>query len=886
MHFKGLRSKKSRLKLSCILMMSLLLFCSCNSSEDWEKPSWLGESIYDELQSRGNFTVYLKLADDLGLSDFLKKTGSVTVFVANDDAYRAYFAQHGLNEDALSPAMKKHFFNASMLDNAYVLDMMTNLPGSDGVSKGQVMRRTNTRWTVYDSIPAVPATLLPQAGPSHDWWSGLRDRGQVVYNLIDDGTQPMVHFIWRQMTTKNISKSDFAYLFGGKTFDDDDIYINNVKVTEPNIVCQNGYINVMESVPEVLPNMASYLKSNGSTSIFSSLLDRFSAPFSASDIASAYKSLETQYAGQNLYGPLAGGDSVYERRFFWQDANGNGLMTFNGDPVEATLKFDPAQHDYVETGVDVGTDMGAIFAPTDEAMVNYWNSDDGAFLRTRYPGNPFENVPDNVLVELINNHLQYSFLNSLPSHFSSVLDDAKDPIGLNASDIKTGASAVCDNGAVYVMNKVYAPAAFRSVMAPTLVDDNMRVMRWAIQNLEFRPYLLSMVSYYNYFILNDNAMSCYIDPVSYGSNDPRWFKFYYDEKSKTVQAYSYQYDRTRQGLDGCTEEDMRQLNSSANGDGTYQVNAVVENRLRDLLNFCIVPRDIHGTNVVNGSSEYLLTKGDGAIRLKGEGTSTQVQDQFTGNYVPVKEYVRKDNGNYYVLDKMVEPTFQTLLDVLSSNPDYSEFLELLLGNGEWTTSEQNVYAILKRSGSSFTLNDDNSTVKSFNSFQYTVYVPTNAAMDKAFAHGLPRWSDINQLDEKYAGTDVDVVALKKDYTQKVINFLKFYFQDYAVFIGGDDKSGTYETAALHLSGEKSGMSYTLKVDNSTDGITLTGNYVPSWAGSAKVITRSAQDYNQMVREYSLSAKNATGNINTSSWAVVHAIDEPLFYDEECLVLSK
>lgn len=98
--------------------------------------------------------------------------------------------------------------------------------------------------------------------------------------------------------------------------------------------------------------------------------------------------------------------------------------------------------------------MGAIFAPTDEALNSYWNSENGSFLRERYPSEePFENVPNNVLAEFLNNHMQYSFLSSLPSKFNLVLDDAKDPVGLDEGDIIKGSTAVCNNGAVYVMKK-------------------------------------------------------------------------------------------------------------------------------------------------------------------------------------------------------------------------------------------------------------------------------------------------------------------------------------------------------------------------------------------------------------------------------------------------
>lgn len=73
--------------------------------------------------------------------------------------------------------------------------------------------------------------------------------------------------------------------------------------------------------------------------------------------------------------------------------------------------------------------------------------------------------------------------------------------------------------------------------------------------LEFKPYLLSMVSHYDFLILTDKALECYIDPVTYSGSNPRWFKFYYNEEKNQVEAFSYRYDRTLGGLEGCTEQD-------------------------------------------------------------------------------------------------------------------------------------------------------------------------------------------------------------------------------------------------------------------------------------------------------------------------------------------
>ena len=878
---------KVRFVLCGIAAVMAISITGCKDGYEWteEKPVWLGESIYEELQRRGEFSIFLQMANDLGRGEFLKKTGSVTVFAATDDAYRSYFAKHGIDGNHLTPAQKKYFVNTAMLENAYVLDLLTNLSTTDGIAKGQVMRRTNTQWAVYDSISMVAAVTLPQATPNHDWWKRLRELEQPSYNIIEQGTQPMIHFLWRQMMTKGITPTDFSHLFGGLSFNEEDVYINNVKVREGNITCQNGYIHIMDDVPVPLPSMAAYMAQNGHTNLFSSLIDRFSIPLAAHSVAKEYAYLYDFYQGQDLYSPLWGGDSIYYKGYLWRDAEGNGITSINNEKATGWLKLDPGRLDYVEDGIDEGLDMGAIFAPTDEALMDWWKGDDGQFLRQRYPSDtPFDSVPYNVLAEFLNNHIHPSFLNSIPSRFGSVLDDAKDPIGLTTDAIVPHATATCCNGALYVMNRVYAPSSFRSVIAPTLVEDNMKIMDWAIRNLEFKPYLLSMVSYYNYIILTDEALSRYIDPVTYNTDDPRWFEFVYNEVQQSVDAYTYSYDKTAEGDAAFTKKNMRPLTSS---EGI--AHAAVRNRLTELLNFTIVPRDIYGTNVVSPQTPYLITKDNGVIEIVDEGTGLKIKDQVSETYVTIKERVEKDNGYYLVADRMIQPTMQSLQMLLESNEEYSEFYELLLGNPEWTASERNLYSIMKRSSSkTYSMNRDNSTVKTFNSYQYTVYVPDNAAMAKAYAHGLPRWSDINALTEKYAGReDVDIAQMKHDYTMRLLNFIKYHLQDRSIYIGGDIAKGTYETAAYVLEGTKEGLSYSVQVNSTPNDITITSNYIPSWTEPA-VVKAEGQSvyYNQPVREYTFDGESYSNLISTSSYAVVHRISEPLFYDEECLCIDR
>ena len=62
---------------------------SCTDSYDLDddQPSNLN-NIYGYLRDQGNFQNTLRLINDLGQAEILSKTGSKTMFVANDDAFK------------------------------------------------------------------------------------------------------------------------------------------------------------------------------------------------------------------------------------------------------------------------------------------------------------------------------------------------------------------------------------------------------------------------------------------------------------------------------------------------------------------------------------------------------------------------------------------------------------------------------------------------------------------------------------------------------------------------------------------------------------------------------------------------------------------------------
>jgi hypothetical protein len=151
-----------------------------------------------------------------------------------------------------------------------------------------------------------------------------------------------------------------------------------------------------------------------------------------------------------------------------------------------------------------------------------------------------------------------------------------------------------------------------------------------------------------------------------------------------------------------------------------------------------------------------------------------------------------------------------------------------------------------------------------NTYHYTVYVPTNASIQALQDAGkLPTWEQV----EAEAETSV------KDSLNKVISdFLKYHIQDNAVFIGSGNQTGEYETACINPVTQRF---YKLNVTADNNGITI-----KDLANKTRQVTGNPPLRNLMAREYQYNNKDVAlaNEIETSSYVVIHQIDEPLSYD--------
>ena len=847
----------------CGLLMGAWSLQSCKDDSILltGQPEWLGNSIYERLQEDGNYTTLLRLVDDLGQTEVLRHTGSKTLFAANDSAFQAWYGNNswGVSRyEQLSSAQKKLLLNNSMVNNAYLIELLSNVSGNPPM-EGMCMRR-ETATSIYDSVEI----LKPEKMPNTAAWQNFKSRGKSIPIFKDATAAPMIHFLPAYMTFNKITSEDLSILTNHQASDIHEAWVNGKKVSDRDITCKNGYIQKVNGIIESSPNMAEIIRQNSNMSMWSHLLDRFSAPY--------YNAVGTREYNR-LYNNE---DSVYTLRYFSKRSEGGNANEVNpdGEAVKATLKYDPGWNQYMYSNTmnyDLHYDAGAMLVPTNEALDTWWNTE-GKDLRDEYGS--WDSIPDQTLSKLLNVNMLEIFSTSVPSKFNQILNDAKEELGIRKEDV-VSCFMGC-NGVVYLVNKVFTPAEYSSVAYPALAHaSTMNVIYWAIDQLNFLPYLLSMDSYYSMLLPTNDAMLWYVDPGSYGKETtvddatveaPEILEFYYDatkSSAERVQARRYACTIDEQG--NITKGNRLQASVSRN---------VINDRLRKLMDQLIIVGD------VEDGHEYYKSKGGTMIRVSRAADGRLA---FIGGYqmehgnnptiINDNEIFTKKNGKSYQINENLPLSAQsTVYLTLKGHDEFSEFLNLLDDDGSELLSTK-----LSNKYNAGMASQGSKNLRLLDNYNYTVYVPTNESIRKLIDDGLlPTWEDYEAQTDRIWGTEARADSVRKDIKDIIVNFLRYHVQDHSVAVNmAPENDGSYVNAYESMKRNlETGRFFPLEVDFSGNQLS-----VKDVTGQTRHVVKTEGLYNQICREYWFEGSGNTAIIFMASDAVVHQIDGPLMFEQ-------
>ena len=741
-------------------LLSTVGFTSCADDKfhlkDYEEstPEFLGQSIYHELQNRGEFSTVLRLIDDLEYAEVLSKTGSKTLFVANDSAYGEFFKNNpwGVTSyEGLSKNQKRVLLNNSMLNNAYVLEMLAN---TEGGGKNLCLRQGTsatasdsvTRWSVAD----LPKTL---SLTETDWFSQLRSKGDSVYMALDATDPMMTHFLEGQMKNKNVTFGDVEKIMndvpwipeGTTSFG----FINDCRIIDGDIVCLNGYLHLLDKVLLAPGNMAEVIRSNGNTNYFSAMLDRFAAPYYNEQLTRQYKALNDISA-----------DSIFEKRYISNRSQGGGKITKRPDGLsfgeQQFLPFDPGWNQYAVSSSTVKEqDMAAMFVPSDEAMLNYFVYGGGTDLIQRY--GIAENTEENLLVNLyqiplhliqplIQNLMKDSFNESVPSKYLTIVNDAQDQMFASYTSEEAYKAHIdkcllANNGVIYITNTVDAPADYASVIAPALISSNTQIVRSVVRADDnyiegtsynnaplkqyFSTYLKAMQSNFSFFVPIDEGLEAYgyVEPASFAtqpfgakSTNRYYWSFKYDDKTRgaviPVEATAYNYNLAKGQQPGTDKKKGNSYVSKVTDNMSSGVGQQKRMNLIEMIDQHILVHD--NPAGVNDGRTYYLSRNGAPVRLTEKGTfeGKNIGMKVEGGYQvmindPAEGYAENDhkaevlegydktstsngygNGMTYLIDRPIQPTMRSVYNHFKANAELSPFYEFYeLANPDYVSDD-------------------------------------------------------------------------------------------------------------------------------------------------------------------------------------------------------
>jgi len=441
-----------------LCFLSLFAFTNCEDKIDeyYERPDWLAAPIYQQLESRGNFTHFLAAIDKAGYKTILGSAGYWTIFAPNDAAFDKYFQENNITSvDAIDDATARQIVTYSLVYNAFTLDRLADYQAPAGWLPGESFRRRTAYYTgVYSGqANGAPAKLID-----------ANRNGGFIFG--DNNNKHIPFFTAEYFTAKNLSAADYNYFFPNTSYTGFNVV--NATVVNKDLTAENGVIHEVDRVLVALPSIDQYLASKPEYSVFKNLIEKYGMP------------------------TLVVNQLATDR---------NRILTNSADPVylkvyQPSLAFSPNNENYLkQSDNDAQTEGWSMFVPTNQVLNDYIKNT----LLEHYTS--LDDLNPQILYDFINAHMWQNTV--WPSKFATpsfVGEPARFDPQANVVD-----KQVLSNGMFYGTNKVQESDAFHSVFGKVYLDPKYSLMTRLLQR-ELRYTVSNPSSRFTMFLISDEVL--------------------------------------------------------------------------------------------------------------------------------------------------------------------------------------------------------------------------------------------------------------------------------------------------------------------------------------------------------------------------------------------
>jgi uncharacterized surface protein with fasciclin (FAS1) repeats len=255
-------------KLFPLVLLLLLNNYACQNKMElyYQEPDWLKGSIYEVLQERGDYSIFLKGIELAGFKSIVNGKSILTVMAPTDSAFNAYLEEHygGKSIEELPRAELKKLIGFHILYYAFDKEKLINFrPGEgDGATKEEKLKNAGLYYKHRTKSQDGLSLEIDTAGAEVS-----------VYHM--ERFLPV--FSYRMFQTKQIdAKYNYEYFFPTTAWRDDAGFnVSNAAVTEYSVLADNGYVYLVDRVLKPLETIYAELASNEDYSDFLELYDKY-----------------------------------------------------------------------------------------------------------------------------------------------------------------------------------------------------------------------------------------------------------------------------------------------------------------------------------------------------------------------------------------------------------------------------------------------------------------------------------------------------------------------------------------------------------------------------------------------------------------------------------
>ncbi len=446
------------------------LFSACRKEIDayYERPDSLEPTIFDNLTVKGQFTSYLSLVEKAGYKDILASAGYFTVFAPINDAFTPFLQEHSLTSvEDIDTITARNIVRYSLVYNAFTKDQLDDYQSTDeqGWEFDNAFKRVTSyyKWVYDETVEGGMEKVVDQNGVRL-----LPDDGPY-FAVEDNNNKSIPYFTAPYMTNEQITEYDYTYFFPESEYTDFNVV--NAKVTESDILCENGIVHAIDKVILPLRNIDELLASNDEYSEFKKVIDDYIREFNPAPSSFLDRYEQVHNKREDIY--------IKEYPLLNFAPNCENFMRYGGGET-----------------YDAQIDGWTMFAPDNAAVKDFM---DNVFLK--YYGS-LDNMSPQIIAEFINAHLFRTTV--WPSKFETTTNMFGEPARFDP-EANIIQKEFGSNGAFYGTNIVQETDAFYTALGPIILNPDYTLMLQALYDSELFYIVKNTGIKLTVFLINNAA---------------------------------------------------------------------------------------------------------------------------------------------------------------------------------------------------------------------------------------------------------------------------------------------------------------------------------------------------------------------------------------------